>query len=323
MCVTTKPRDIRQLASECSQIMAGVCYVVTLATQGFFPPFWCKWKFFTLKIPGFHAPLVLKTLLHGKKVPKLASRALACANSQVGAPSRKLARANSEVGASSPDLARAKCPPTDPTIDLHTIVVIGNSVPHLPLPTWHEESIVPSFFVECAKECVKQCARDVLPDDESSSAVLRAASAALSCSRSSLFSASRRRISAFSPAPPPPRLALPALPVLPPWGWWWGEGAWSPWRAAPCGPCSAGTGPQTRRIRPCPPSPPPALSPGAASGSGGETPALPPSSGGRGNGPHVAPLALLPPLQLSQSVNGAEEEPVVRGWGAHLHKWHN
>ena len=31
-CVTTKPRDIRQLASECSQIMAGVYYVVTLAT---------------------------------------------------------------------------------------------------------------------------------------------------------------------------------------------------------------------------------------------------------------------------------------------------
>ena len=30
--VTTKPRDIRQLASECSQIMAGVYYVVTLAT---------------------------------------------------------------------------------------------------------------------------------------------------------------------------------------------------------------------------------------------------------------------------------------------------
>ena len=32
LCVTTKPRDIRQLASECSQIMAGVYYVVTLAT---------------------------------------------------------------------------------------------------------------------------------------------------------------------------------------------------------------------------------------------------------------------------------------------------
>ena len=32
ICVTTKPRDIRQLASECSQIMAGVYYVVTLAT---------------------------------------------------------------------------------------------------------------------------------------------------------------------------------------------------------------------------------------------------------------------------------------------------
>ena len=30
--VTTKPRDIRQLASECSQIMARVYYVVTLAT---------------------------------------------------------------------------------------------------------------------------------------------------------------------------------------------------------------------------------------------------------------------------------------------------
>ena len=30
--VTTKPRDIRQLASECNQIMAGVYYVVTLAT---------------------------------------------------------------------------------------------------------------------------------------------------------------------------------------------------------------------------------------------------------------------------------------------------
>ena len=30
--VTTKPRDIRQLAWECSQIMAGVYYVVTLAT---------------------------------------------------------------------------------------------------------------------------------------------------------------------------------------------------------------------------------------------------------------------------------------------------
>ena len=30
--VTTKPRDIRQLASECSQILAGVYYVVTLAT---------------------------------------------------------------------------------------------------------------------------------------------------------------------------------------------------------------------------------------------------------------------------------------------------
>ena len=36
---------------------------------------------------------------------------------------------------------------------------------------------------------------------------------------------------------------------------------------------------------------------------------------GRGNGPHVAPLTLLPPLQLSQSVNAAEEEPVVRGGG--------
>ena len=162
--VTTKPRDIRQLASECSQIMAGVYYAVTLATWGFFPPFWCKCKIFTLKNPGFHAPLVLKTLLHGKKVPKLASRAWAHANSQVGASSRKLARANSRVGAPSPDLGRAKCPPTDPTIDLHTIVVTGNSVPHLPLHTWHEESIVPSFFEECAKECVKQCARDVLPD---------------------------------------------------------------------------------------------------------------------------------------------------------------
>ena len=30
--VTTKPRHIRQLASECSQIMAGVYYAVTLAT---------------------------------------------------------------------------------------------------------------------------------------------------------------------------------------------------------------------------------------------------------------------------------------------------
>ena len=30
--VTTKPRDIRQLASQCSQIMAGVYYAVTLAT---------------------------------------------------------------------------------------------------------------------------------------------------------------------------------------------------------------------------------------------------------------------------------------------------
>ena len=57
-----------------------------------------------------------------------------------------------------------------------------------------------------------------------SCAVLRAASAAFSCSRSSLFSASRRRISAFSRAPPP-RLPLPALP---PGGWSWGEGAWSP-----------------------------------------------------------------------------------------------
>ena len=136
--------------------------------RDFFLLFWCKWKLFTLKTPGFHAPVVLKTLLHGKKVPKLACRALARANSQVGAPSRKLARANSGVGAPSPDLARAKCTPTDPTINLHTIVVTGNSVPHLPLHTWHEESIVPSFFVECAKECVKQCARDVLPDDESS-----------------------------------------------------------------------------------------------------------------------------------------------------------
>ena len=42
--------------------------------------------------------------------------------------------------------------------------------------------------------------------------------------------------------------------------------------------------------------------------------------GGGGNGPHVAPLTLLPPLQLSQSVNAAEEEPVVRGRGVHLHK---
>ena len=111
---------------------------------------------------------MLETLLHGKEVPKLASRALARANSQVGARSRKLARANSGVGASSPEMARAKCLPTDPTIDLHTIVDTGNSVPHLPLHTWHEESIVPSFVVERAKECVKQCARDVLPDDESS-----------------------------------------------------------------------------------------------------------------------------------------------------------
>ena len=30
--VTTKPRDIRQLDSECSQIMTGVYYVVTVAT---------------------------------------------------------------------------------------------------------------------------------------------------------------------------------------------------------------------------------------------------------------------------------------------------
>ena len=49
-------------------------------------------------------------------------------------------------------------------LDLHTIVVTGNSVPHLPLHTWHEQSIVPSLFDECAKDCVKQCARDVLPD---------------------------------------------------------------------------------------------------------------------------------------------------------------
>ena len=65
------------------------CYTGYL---GIFPPFWCKWKLLTLKKPGFHAPLVLKTLLHGTKVPKLASRAWARANSQVGAPSRKLAR---------------------------------------------------------------------------------------------------------------------------------------------------------------------------------------------------------------------------------------
>ena len=45
--------------------------------------------------------------------------------------------------------------------------------------------------------------------------------------------------------------------------------------------------------------------------------------GGRGNGLHVAPLTLLPALQLSQSVNAAKEEPVVHGGGAHLHKWHN
>ena len=75
------------------------------------------------------------------------------AKSQVGAPSPDLARANWEVGAPKSglgaptcDLARAKCPPTHQTIDLHTIVVTGNSVPHLPLHTWHEESIVPSFF---------------------------------------------------------------------------------------------------------------------------------------------------------------------------------
>ena len=37
--------------------------------------------------------------------------------------------------------------------------------------------------------------------------------------------------------------------------------------------------------RPCPPSPPSALSPRAASGSGAETPALPPSSGGQGQWP--------------------------------------
>ena len=73
----------------------------------FFTPFWCKWTFFALKNSGFHAPPVLKTLLHGRKVPKLASRDLARANSQVGAPSRKVARANSGVGAPSPDLARA------------------------------------------------------------------------------------------------------------------------------------------------------------------------------------------------------------------------
>ena len=89
---------------------------------------------------------MLKTLLHGKKLPKLASRAWARANSQVGAP--------------SPHVARAKCPPTDPTIDLHTMIVTGNAVPHLPLHTWHEESIVPAFFEECGKECVKQCARE-------------------------------------------------------------------------------------------------------------------------------------------------------------------
>ena len=65
----------------------------------FFLLFWCKGKLFTLKKPGFHAPLVLKTLLHGTKVPKLASRAWARANSQVGAPSPDLARANWEVGA--------------------------------------------------------------------------------------------------------------------------------------------------------------------------------------------------------------------------------
>ena len=99
--------------------MAGVYYVVTLATQGFFPPFWCKCKLFTLKNPGFHAPLVLKTLLHGTKVPKLASRACARANSQVGAPSQDLARAKSGLGAPTCDLARAECPPTDQTIDLN------------------------------------------------------------------------------------------------------------------------------------------------------------------------------------------------------------
>ena len=72
------------------------------------------------------------------------------AKSQVGAPSPDLARAKPGLGAPTCDLARAiaidKCPPTDQTIDLHTIVVTGNSVPHLPLHTWHEESIVPSFF---------------------------------------------------------------------------------------------------------------------------------------------------------------------------------
>ena len=54
--VTTKPRDIHQLASECSQIMAGVYYVVTLATWGFFPPFWCKWKPFYREKPGVSCP---------------------------------------------------------------------------------------------------------------------------------------------------------------------------------------------------------------------------------------------------------------------------
>ena len=64
---------------------------------------------------------MLKTLLHGEKVPKLASRALAGPNSQVGARQLRSWRAKSGLGApklsswraKTVKLARAKCPPTD------------------------------------------------------------------------------------------------------------------------------------------------------------------------------------------------------------------
>ena len=83
--------------------------------------------------PRVSCPSLLKTLLHGEKVPKLASRALAGPNSQVGARQLRSWRAKSGLGApkvsswraKTVKLARAKCPPPDPTVGRVGCSVLG------------------------------------------------------------------------------------------------------------------------------------------------------------------------------------------------------
>ena len=96
----TKPRAFANLLRNAAKSWRVSIMLLHWLPRDFFLLFWCKWKLFTLKKPGFHAPLVLKTLLHGTKVPKLASRARARANSQLGA------RQLGSWRAPSPDLAR-------------------------------------------------------------------------------------------------------------------------------------------------------------------------------------------------------------------------